>query len=280
MAPFAFLGPDHDDALRQFYTTTRSADIFTLGSLLWQLLAGEALGRHAAAAGADRAACRCRAAARAWREAHHRGRRLYIGTADIDVPRFVVWNMGLIASSDHPDALELFRKVMLASASIPVAFPPVLFEVELHAGRTAVRRNACRRWRRRTRVPQRRGVPRLGDPRTAAGRAASAGGNLRHPQRSADTDPGPVNRSLAGDRGARHRRLGRVAAIGDLFRIYSYAQREQAGFRWVTIPNDVNMDADEIFDPAKMQMLYDVGFRMAASSDAWSLLPPGRRLEP
>ena len=42
--------------------------------------------------------------------------------------------MGLIASSGRPEALELFRKVMLASASIPVAFPPVFFEVELRPG--------------------------------------------------------------------------------------------------------------------------------------------------
>jgi hypothetical protein len=59
---------------------------------------------------------------------------LHFGTADLDVPRFVVWNTELIASSGPPDALELFRKVMLASASIPVAFPPVFFAVELTLG--------------------------------------------------------------------------------------------------------------------------------------------------
>ena len=37
--------------------------------------------------------------------------------------------MGLIATSERPEALELFRKVMLASASVPVAFPPVFFDV-------------------------------------------------------------------------------------------------------------------------------------------------------
>ena len=37
--------------------------------------------------------------------------------------------MGLIAKSGHRDALALFRRVMLASASIPVAFPPVYFDV-------------------------------------------------------------------------------------------------------------------------------------------------------
>ena len=77
-------------------------------------------------------------------EAHQRGRRLYIGTTNLDAPRFVVWNMGLIASSGHPDALALFRKVMLASASIPVAFPPVLFDVELTPG--GPRYDEMKRW--------------------------------------------------------------------------------------------------------------------------------------
>jgi hypothetical protein len=126
MAPFAFIGPPYDEALRDFYTTVRSQDIFVLRStfgLLWQLIAGEALAdtlplqakiaRHVDAPLLQRVA-----------EAHQRGRRLYIGTANLDAPRFVVWNMGLIASSGRPDALALFRKVMLASASIPVAFAP------------------------------------------------------------------------------------------------------------------------------------------------------------
>ena len=34
MAPFAFLGPSYDAALREFYTTTSSRDIFIVGSML------------------------------------------------------------------------------------------------------------------------------------------------------------------------------------------------------------------------------------------------------
>src|SRR5262249_57990484 len=48
----------------------------------------------------------------------------------LDSQQFVVWNMGLIAASGQPEALELFRKVMLASSSMPIAFPPVFFEVK------------------------------------------------------------------------------------------------------------------------------------------------------
>ena len=57
--------------------------------------------------------------------AHHRGRRLYMGTVDLDTRSFVVWNMGLIAGRGDERALALFRTVMLASSSVPVAFPPV-----------------------------------------------------------------------------------------------------------------------------------------------------------
>ena len=63
---------------------------------------------------------------------HDQGKRLYIGTANLDAQRPVVWNMGLIAKSNHPSAPQLFRDVMLASASIPVAFPPVYIKVEVN----------------------------------------------------------------------------------------------------------------------------------------------------
>ncbi len=50
MAPFAFLGPSYDNALREFYTTTSSRDIFIVGSLFSlaaRALSGEALAHHA-----------------------------------------------------------------------------------------------------------------------------------------------------------------------------------------------------------------------------------------
>ena len=61
--------------------------------------------------------------------AHRQGRRLFIGTTNMEAGKLVIWDMGAIATSGTPGALELFRKVMLATASIPVAFPPVYFPV-------------------------------------------------------------------------------------------------------------------------------------------------------
>jgi hypothetical protein len=57
---------------------------------------------------------------------------VYILTTDLDAGVPVIWNMGAIAASDSPDALMLFRQVMLASASIPVAVAPVLISVTAH----------------------------------------------------------------------------------------------------------------------------------------------------
>ena len=62
------------------------------------------------------------------------GRLLLVGTTNLDAQRPVVWNMGEIAASRHPDAPHLFRSVLLASASIPGAFPPVRIKVRA-AGR-------------------------------------------------------------------------------------------------------------------------------------------------
>jgi hypothetical protein len=63
--------------------------------------------------------------------AHAAGRRLYVGTTNLDTRRLVIWDMGEIASRGTPEAVELYRTILLASASVPVAFPPVRIRVEV-----------------------------------------------------------------------------------------------------------------------------------------------------
>src|SRR6266566_1255968 len=50
---------------------------------------------------------------------HRRGRRLFIVTTNIDAQRTAVWNMGAIAASDYSGRLQLFRDILVASASAP-----------------------------------------------------------------------------------------------------------------------------------------------------------------
>src|SRR3954471_11509486 len=58
------------------------------------------------------------------------GRLLLIGTTNLDVQRPAIWNIGAIAKTGRPAALDLVRKIMLGSASVPGVFPPVLSDVE------------------------------------------------------------------------------------------------------------------------------------------------------
>lgn len=58
------------------------------------------------------------------------GRMLIVATTDLDDQETVLWNMGSIAEHGGTAAHDLFRKVMVASASVPGVFPPVLIPVQ------------------------------------------------------------------------------------------------------------------------------------------------------
>jgi predicted acylesterase/phospholipase RssA len=271
MAPFAFLGPAYDAALQEFYTTTSSRNIFRRLPILPQLLGGEAF--------ADSEPLRALIAQQVnadflakIAQAYEHGRRLYIGTVDLDSQRFVVWNMGLIATSTQPGALELFRKIMLASSSVPVAFPPVFFDVdaggghydELHVdGAVAAR------------VFYAAGVFNFAAARADAGR--SLGREDIYIIHNGQLLPvaAATNRSVFSIAYRVFDTAGKAAFVGDLFRIYTIAVREQAGFHWITIPNGVELAGDELFDPSRMGELYEVGYRSALDGPSWSTGPPG-----
>jgi predicted acylesterase/phospholipase RssA len=51
---------------------------------------------------------------------------LLVGTTRLDAQRQVIWDMGAIVASGHPD----FPQILRASASIPVAFNPVYIKVK------------------------------------------------------------------------------------------------------------------------------------------------------
>jgi len=127
-ATAVFLGPEYDDSLRM-YTKVTNKDIFKSRGLLAVLLKDSMY---------DSAPLRAIIAKQIDDEViqavageYAKGRRLFIGTVNLDAQAFTIWNMGLIASSDRPDKLERYRDVILASASVPVVFPPVYIPVEV-----------------------------------------------------------------------------------------------------------------------------------------------------
>jgi hypothetical protein len=123
IAPFAFLGPSHDEELHRLFTTITAGDIFedrpTTTSLMDSWPLKQTIEQHATAQLLAEIAAE-----------HRRGRRLLAVTTNLDSGRRVIWNMGAIAERGDDKALQLFRDVLLASASIPGIFPPVTIEAQ------------------------------------------------------------------------------------------------------------------------------------------------------
>ena len=126
IAPFAFLGSSYDDTLRYLYTGITGKDIFSMKSLLTVLWRESVADTQPLAKMLDKYVDESMLAEIA--AAHTKGRRLIIGTTQLDAQRLVLWDMGAIASSGDPDAIKLFRKIMLTSASIPGAFPAAIYQ--------------------------------------------------------------------------------------------------------------------------------------------------------
>lgn len=123
IAPFAFLGPQYDDELKELYTSG-IANRLVKQRFIVNGLFGESLlkpdplrllvEKHVTKAMLEAVAAE-----------YHKGRDLFVSTTNLDSQRSVVWNLGAIAASGQPDALSLFRRVLIASASIPGIYPAV-----------------------------------------------------------------------------------------------------------------------------------------------------------
>ncbi len=272
MAPFAFLGSAYDERIEHFYTTTATQDVFSMPrSLLLQVLRGEAVVDSAPlaaliASDLDMALLQRIAAA------HAEGRRLYVGTVDLDAQRFVVWNMGLIAQAGTPQALQLFRDVVLASASVPLAVQPVFFEVdvdgrrydEMHVDGAVGLRVFYNGGLFRTSVVRQRAIEQSTYEDVYIIHNGQLSPQAEHTDR---TLRAIANRTL--------RALSLGATAGDLFRIYLQTGAEDAGFHWVTMPDGVELRGDELFDPLKMRELFALGYEMARQGPRWQTQPPG-----
>ena len=129
IAPLAFLGQDWDAQLRVAFAgegaqqlLKRRAVAFIFGAALYD---GQRL-----VSLVDRFVTDELMSAVA-REAR-KGRMLLVETTDLDKEEPVIWDMGAIAIRGGPEAKKLFRDVLVASASIPLLFPPVVIRVEDH----------------------------------------------------------------------------------------------------------------------------------------------------
>jgi patatin-like phospholipase len=272
IAPFAFLGPEHDNTLKMLCTELVRKDIITLRPVvsvlsghrpiaditpLARLLAKLMDERFLSAVG----------------RAHQQGRRLLVGTFNLDARRLVIWDMGAIASSGKPGALELFRNVILASASIPVAFRPVYMPVEADGAQYD-----------EMHVDGGVTAQVLFHSPTLDIRAAMEQAGMKEPPRlriyilrnsQFRAEYEPVEPKLLPIATRSLLSLTTADGFGDLYRIYAFSQRDGIDFNLIAIPSDYERRSKEQVDPEEMRRLFGVGLQEARSGIRWQKHPPG-----
>jgi predicted acylesterase/phospholipase RssA len=271
IAPFAFLGPAYDATLREIYTqystedlieTTLFSGIISGASLTDTTRLRQVIARYVTPELLEAIAAE-----------HRKGRILHIGTTNLDAGRPVIWNVGAIAASGEPGALELVRELIRASAAIPVAFPPIFVPVQTPDGRVFdemhVDGGASSQV---TFVSPALPIGEL--TRRTLGRNLDrdvyviVNNNLVPPYQS-------LRPRVAAIGGAAVSSLIRGSAIGDVYRLHAIAQRDGIGFHVTAVPAEVPCpEPTEDFDRAFMQCLFDFGGRLFDSGGLWSDAPP------
>jgi predicted acylesterase/phospholipase RssA len=267
IAPFAFLGSDYDDALTAVYTGIDQKDILVKRPLI-AALTDDALSdttplyrlisRYMDDATISRIATE-----------YDRGRLLLIATTNLDAARPVIWNIGAIARSGHPKSQELIRRILLASASIPGAFPPVMFDVgvggvphqELHVDGGAVAQSFLYP----PSLSLRKGASNLARTRTAyIIRNAKLSAPPEETQRRTMSIAGRAIATLIASNG-----------VGDLYRMYTTTKRDGVAFNLAYIENDFIEPYPGLFDRNYMNKLFAYGRTRARLGYRWHSAPPG-----
>lgn len=265
LAPFAFLGPDFDGPLRAVYTQTSPDDILEergIGAAVFNdaLADNEPLGELVAKFITPDVL-------KLIAEEYEKGRLLLMATTNLDARQAVIWNMTKIAASGHPKALELFHKIMLASAAIPGAFPPAMIDVEangkpyqeMHVDGGALAQVFV--------YPP---AIKLNDPaKKFRDRHLYIIRNAR-----LDNDWTEVERQTLSIAGRAISSLIASQGIGDLYKIYSIAQRDGLDYNLAYIPPTFNAIHKQDFDSEYMQKLFQVGYDLALNGYKWQKTPP------
>jgi hypothetical protein len=264
-APFAFLGPAYDKQLREIYTGITADDVLetrgVLAALFQDAMADNAPLRATIARYFDQAMLDAIAAE------YRKGRILAIGTTNLDARRPVIWNIGAIAESGHPGALDLVHDILLASAAIPGAFPPVMIDVEVD-GKTYEEMHVD--GGASTQVF-------LYPPSLNVGGSGIQRERRLYVIRNARLDPdwAQVERRTLSIVGRAISSLIQTQGMGDLYRIYLTAQRDGLDFHLAYIPRSFTRTLQEPFETAYMKELFDLGYELAVKGYPWAKAPPG-----
>jgi hypothetical protein len=270
-APFAFLGTAYDAQLHAVYTDLEPADVLKPRGLIVGALFSDAMADNSplykTIAGYLTTEMQA-AIAKGYAE----GRLLWIATTDLDAQVPVIWNIGAIAASNHPRALDTIRRVLLASAAVPGAFPPTMIDVtvngvayqEMHVDGGAFAQvflyPASLTRLRRERIRQGKRVPDVEAYVIRNGRL--------------DPDWAAVDRRTLGIAERAITTMISVSGQNDIGRIYTTTQADGVGYNLAFIGADFTMVLPEPFDPGYMRALFDYGFQKARHGYDWAKQPP------
>ena len=280
IAPYAFLGPAYDRELERFYTTIGKDDVMTSRGLVSAML-GESLYDSTPLLRLIRSGLTSEMVAAIGREYSEKGRLLMVGTTNLDVPVGVLWNVGAIAASGRKDAPELIAKILLASASIPGAFPPVMIDIEsggehfqeMHVDGGTVAQVVLY-------PPSFGGKDMLADHTHEVERLRRIVTKrpfrlyvIRNGRAGADLET--VDRSTLKIAGRAISTLISAQGIGDLYQLYVLARRDGIDYNVTWIPASFTEKLGDPFDRGYMNRLFKVGRTAIESGSAWSKYPPG-----
>ena len=263
IAPFAFLGPNYDGRLRRLYTSLSFRDVATrrwfLSILYKDALADttplrELVDKYVTQGMIDAIAAE-----------HAKGRILLIATTNLDVRRPVIWNVTEIAATRRPDALQLIHKILIASSAIPGTFPPVMIDVEA-GGKTYQEMH----------VDGGTSSQLFVYPAAIKLQQLATRERALYIIRNARLDPewAQVDRRTLPIALRAISCLVQNQGLGDLYRIYSIAQRDHIDFNLTFIPPSFKVQKKADFDTKFMQALYETGERMGAEGIQWLKRPP------
>ena len=269
IAPFAFLGSDYDDSLELLFTNLTTDDLITSRSLVTGIFSDALFDTHRLQEilqqNVDKEMIEEIA-----RE-YDRGRRLLIGTTNLDAKRPVIWNIGAIAKVGTEEADQLIRDVMLASASIPGVFPPVKIKVrvgnqeydEIHVDGGVSHQVII--------------YPAQLDLKKASKAIGISTDQTIYVIRNGYLDArwSEVKLNLSAILMSSLDTVIRTQGTGDLYRIYLGAIRDEAKFRLAYIPPEFQYDSKEMFDPEYMRALFDFAYERAKNGYPWASSPPG-----
>lgn len=268
IAPFAFLGVEYDDDLERLFTRTATGDIVQFN--IFRAVFGWTLGVTDIAPlelTFDRVMTSDMV--RRIAEEHAKGRRLWIGTTHLDAQRPVIWDIGAIANSAYPDKRELIKRIMLASAAIPGAFPPVLIPVEANGELYSEMHVDGAVTRQLFVYPGNVDLRQQADGSVSGMRLGTIY-LVRNTKLAADYQP--VDPSLLRIVGRSIFTLIKAAGLGDVEIIEQQARRDGWGLLRTSVPVEFDFPEDAFFDPQYMSALYDVGYDRAARGIAWEIV--------